>query len=154
MQNILNGSKNGYMKRTLKEIITSDRNRVKKLVQNAGYYDVIIPVTRPMGLGQIVNANINPIDQYPNRMSDIATGIINQLESSRGVYKDRMLFSIHPLLWIEFIIYLPSKTIKYLGLKNETLSKFFNVLWWLFGVVIIPILITVYSDELTELFRR
>lgn len=136
------------------EDITADRPIVKRLVKNAGCYDVSIPVTRPMGLGQIINANINPIEQYPNRMSDIVSAILNQLESSKGVYKQRMAFSINPILWIEFIIYLPSNVIKYLGFKNETVGKFFNVLWWVCGTVVLPILINIYSEEITHFFRR
>src|SRR5690606_35006346 len=117
-----------------------------------GYNDIFIPVTRPLGLGQIANANINPIDQYPNRMSDVAYAINSQLQSSKGVYKQRMLFSINPLLWLEFIIFLPSNIIKYLGFKNESVGKLFNVLWWIINAVVLPILITVYTDEITQFF--
>lgn len=95
--------------------LSLDKPNVKKLVKNAGFYGGLVPVTRPMGLGQVLNAQINPIDQYPDRTLDIAGAIRRQLANAKGVYWERMLFSINPFLWIEFILYLPSNIIKYLG---------------------------------------
>lgn len=130
-----------------------ERERAIQLVKQAGIYDVLIPTTRAIGYGQVVNANINPMQQFPNRMSDIAGQIVRQLESAKGVYKQRMKYSYNPILWIEFIMFLPSKVITYLGVKSSVVKRVFNIIWWFIVIVIIPVLITIYSNELYRLIR-
>src|SRR5690625_2917945 len=64
--------------------LDEEKSQVVKLVKNAGCYDVLIPQTRATAYGQIVNANINPIEQFPNRISDIAATINKQILSAKG----------------------------------------------------------------------
>lgn len=130
-----------------------ERERAIQLVKQAGVYDVLIPTTRAIGYGQVVNANINPMQQFPNRMLDVATQIVRQLESAKGVYILRIKYSYNPILWIELFIFLPSKIITYLGVKSSVVKRAFNIIWWFIVIVIIPVLITIYSDELYNLIR-
>lgn len=130
-----------------------ERERVIQLAKQAGVYNVLIPTTRAIGYGQVVNANVNPMNQFPNRMSDVAFQIIRQLESAKGVYRQRMKYSYNPILWIEFITFFPSKIINYLGVNSKLFKRMSNIIWWFIVVVIIPILISIYSEEIYNFIR-
>ncbi|MCD7911010.1 hypothetical protein KC480_05660 [Bacillus velezensis] len=130
------------------------KSSVVSLVERAGFGDVLIPYTEEAGYGRIRTGQVSPIKQFPSRAQDIATGILIQLSSSKGTYRKRMLISVNPLAWLEILIYLPSFLLNYIGIKkNSMLSKLFNVLWWIFGVVLIPIFIAAYTPEISSFIR-
>lgn len=133
-----------------KKDLNQYRMELKSLIYRAGLKNIKIPFEEPIGGGHIRTMTINPIDQFPTRIQVIAFSILRNISAAQGVYKKRMWASINPIQWIEFIIFLPSIILSYLGLEKEnSISKIFNVIWWAVGVVIIPVIITTYANEIS-----
>lgn len=138
-----------------KKDLNEYKMEVRNLVNKAGFKDEGMPFEEPIGGGHIRTMTIVPIDQFPTRVEVIAITILRTLSAAKGVYKKRMLASVNPIKWLEFLFFLPAIILNYLGLKKESvLSKFFNLIWWFIGVVIIPILITTYAKEIGAIVKR
>ncbi|MGG0066100.1 hypothetical protein ABEX95_05120 [Bacillus subtilis] len=131
------------------------KSNIISLVERAGFGDVLIPYSEEAGYGRIRTGQVSPMKQFPSRRQDIATGILIQLSSSKGTYRKRMLNSVNPLSWLEILIYLPSFLLNYLGIKkNSVLPKLFNIIWWILGVVLIPMFISTYTPEISNFIRN
>lgn len=122
---------------------------IKKLVEDAGYGKGLVHHTATLGHGYIAPYKVNPMDAFPNRYQHIAMGIFSNISSAIGVYKQRAFESFSPIFWIEFLIYLPKNILNYLGIERLPVIKVFNLLWWILGTIMIPILLSTYETQLT-----
>ncbi|WP_144626303.1 hypothetical protein [Bacillus altitudinis] len=133
--------------------LVEHKSVVKSLVENAGIKNTKIPYEQ-MGISSKQYMLIDFLDQFPAREKSIAFPILRAIAEAKGVYKKRMGSSYNPLAWFEFAIYFPSKILKFIGSREESaILKILNFVWWIVGVIIIPILIATYTSELSIFIR-
>jgi hypothetical protein len=128
---------------------------VKKLVEDAGYGRGKVAHTELVGYGQIANYIVNPMDAFPSKYEHIAHAVIANLTASVGVYKKRAFDAFNLFYWIDLIVFLPRNIARYLGAKNDgIIIKISNLLWWIFDSVIVTIILSSYSSELSKITRN
>lgn len=75
--------------------------------------------------------------------------VLRYFDEAKGIFKNRILESLSPLYWINFLIYLPKNLFLILGLDPEsTVTKIFQLLYW----VITPSAI-MFRDILNEYIK-
>ena len=69
-----------------------------------------------------------------NRTKEI---MLNSFQVAKGYYKARFLESFNPIYWINIIIFLPQKILKYIGMNENTSFRIANVIltffYWVSG---------------------
>lgn len=126
------------------------RQEVISLFEKANIKDVKIPVSEPIGFGQICNVNVSVFDMFPSTRVAFASTALNMFEEAEGVFRKNMFDSINPLYWMELIVFFPKNILKYVGLNIETTAfKLWNIfltfIWWSFCTVI-----TLFQPEIKQ----
>lgn len=130
--------------------LVEKKSKVIALIKGAGISDQQIPVLEPVGYGKLLNAQLSVLDNFPSARKDIYEFTLGLFFNAIGVYRRRTIESFNPLFWIETIIYLPKRILKYLGLNPDSVSaKVLQLLWWFFTVAI-AILIAIFQEELRD----
>lgn len=115
---------------------------VKTLVERAGKGGRRVPVSQPVGFGQVANFNADPFSAFPNRIENVAHVTYQTLKSCIGIYRSRMWKSLNPLYWIGMIVLLPKHILSYLGVTGEKfIVKLMNLLWWAFSTVVTGVIL-------------
>lgn len=104
---------------------------VEKLFKGAGLPDSTIPVCQPVGWGQIMTGETSLFYNLANQRSDIVGLVLQNFSIARGSYRSKILECFSPLYWINFVIFLPSKLIRYIGFSPDgVFSKILQVIYW------------------------
>lgn len=124
------------------------------LIEKANISSPRIPISQPMGLGQVATFKASVAEQFPTNAVVIVPHLVALLNELENIFKDRSTEVINPLYWIETILHLPEKTLHYLGLKKHlTVKRIFNILWWLL-FSFIGILKFVYEQEISTFLKK
>lgn len=116
--------------------IFEHKQHVVKLWKRAGISDVYMPMTKPLGFGQIANMNVSIFTNFPSLQKAQFVAALNLFDEAKGVYKSRILESVNPLFWIDLLVFLPKNILLYLGMSEQNVAfKILNVimqgLWWI-----------------------
>ena len=128
---------------------------LKEVIKITGVRDdYYVPNIKQVGYGKIQSSNVIVIENFPHIYSDMANGTLRIFSEMRGVLKERIFGTINPIYWLNIIIFLPQKIVKYLGLKETSiLAKILNLLWWIIGIPI-TLLQDSFSDKLKVLIEK
>lgn len=116
-------------KRELIELFTSARiKNCKKHVAQ-----VIAPL-------QYIPKEVDFFENLTFRNSEIASFIMGSSLEAEGVYQHRIFKAIHPIFWLEFLIFLPQNCVSYLGLNKIEcflwIGKLGNFVYWIILFII------------------
>lgn len=143
----------------------TDNKKYQKIYEYKFFLKEVIKITgvrndytttfvEPLGFGQIKTSKLNVIENFPNNNSDMVNNILRLISEIKGVLKERLWGTINPIYWLNAIIFLPQKILKYLGLKESSITaKILNLLWW-FIAIPIAILQEYFSDKLKTLIEK
>lgn len=123
------------------------------LFKKAGIKDTQVPVSQPVGFGQVANFNASVFHNFPAPIALIALPASQMFRNAIGIYKTRMLESINPIYWISLIIFLPRNILSYIGMDLESsasklLNVFLTFIWWIFCT-----LVTIFQPEIKSFIR-
>lgn len=122
--------------------------QTRKMFIDIGAGNTAIPVVQPLGYHQVANTTVEIIKNLDSRRSDIVGTILSLFDEAVGTYRMRMLESISPSYWIETLLFLPSRALKYLGCEPDKLiSKLFQLIYW----IAVPLLIAFRSELYQQL---
>ena len=122
--------------------LRESKTRTIALMKQAGISDKGLPITQPMGYGQIANMTISMFEQYPSRIQVIAAVTVETFEHAIGTYKGRAIDAINPLYWISLVVYLPTRVCSSLGAKVDSIPvKILQGLYWLAAAIIGSLLV-------------
>lgn len=95
--------------------------------------------------GRVINTTPYPIySNMFNDTADIENSVLMYFEYAIGTFKRRIKENFRPVFWIECILYLPQKVLKYLHKDiSHSASNFISFLYWIIGL-----LVTIYTLEL------
>lgn len=117
--------------------------KTRKMFIDIGAGNTAIPVAQPLGYHQIATTNAEIIKNLDSRRSDIVDTIMVLFDEAVGTYRMRMVESISPSYWIETLLFLPSRALKYLGCEPDKLiSKLFQLIYW----IAVPLFIAFRSE--------
>jgi len=119
---------------------------MRKLIYDAGLGNASIPITQPSGYRQIASFNAKITDNLGNRREDMVSATISILDQTVGVFRMRMMESLSPRFWIEFVVFLPRNVVQYLGGKKDGLAaKVLQLLYWAAAPVLIAFRADIYE---------
>lgn len=122
--------------------------QIRKMFIDIGAGNTAIPVVQPLGYHQVANTTVEIIKNLDSRRSDIVGTILSLFDEAVGTYRMRMLESISPSYWIETLLFLPSRALKYLGCEPDKLIiKLFQLIYWIAA----PLLIAFRSELYQQL---
>lgn len=111
------------------------KDEILKLFKEAGVKDSFIPITQPMGYGQLARFNASTFKAYPSPLNVFVGAELEMFDYALGVYKNRVKKCFSPFYWIDMVIFLPRTIFQYLGLKSDSIFiKLSNLIYWLFGI--------------------
>lgn len=117
--------------------------QMRKLIFDAGLGNASIAVCEPIGYKRIASFNARVADNLDNRRADVVTAAVSLLDQTVGVFRMRMMESVSPRFWIEFVLFLPRNTVQYLGGKKDGFTaKMLQLLYW----IATPFLIAFRTD--------
>lgn len=123
------------------------KTQILNYIKYAGVKDRQIPITQPLGYGQIASSSVSVFSNILNPRQDIATNAMSSLLEAKGNYWSRFINSFNPFYWIRIIIFIPKYLFSYLGLKEESIFiKIFQLIYWLVAAIC-TFLITVFPEE-------
>lgn len=129
------------------------KQKIILLLKNANVTDAVVPNVEAVGYGLVSTCNISVFDNFPHNRRDMFEIMKNKFHEAIGVYRSRMIDTINPIFWVQYIIYLPKNILIYLGLKNKNIFiKIVQILWWIVGLIF-TIFLTVYQTELTSFIK-
>ena len=127
------------------------KSRVIKLLKDAGVKDSILGIANPIGYGQILTGNASVMQNFPSRREDAYVAQKTMLHEAIGTYYGHIAETINPLYWIESLIFLPKRTLTYLGLSSEHfIVKVFQLIYWIL-CVLGSCMLTLYKEEFTRI---
>lgn len=116
--------------------LRESKTRTIALMKQAGISDMGLPISQPMGFGQVANMTIRMFEQYPSRIKAIASSTAEAFEVAIGTYKGRAIDAINPLYWISLVVYLPTRICSSLGAKADSIPvKILQGLYWLAAAI-------------------
>ena len=133
--------------------IAEERAQVIKLFKEAEVQDGTLPFVEPAGYGFVSQGVASVFDNFPSKREDIVQVTIRMFQEAIGVYRTRTLEAINPLYWIELVVFLPQKVLKYLGVSAESLlTRVITLLWWVTSVVA-AFLFALYRPDVEALVK-
>lgn len=116
-----------------------DSPQIINLFKNAGIKDVVVTNVEFIGFGHFQSSHPSVFENLTVTRNDVVGAALNMFHKSIGVYRSRMLETINPLYWLEFIIFLPKHLLNYIGISPESIFiKIIQIIYWLlvflFGV--------------------
>ena len=146
VRNVISLLKIHYYKKQYIDFLARRENHIEQyaiqtvqLFKQAGIKDASIPISQPIGFGQVANFNASIFANFPSNKLAFASSSLDMFENAIGVFRARIIECFNPIYWIEQIIFLPKHILLYIGLNSENVAfKISNVLltfiWWLLGV--------------------
>lgn len=113
------------------------KQSIIKLFERANVTDSIVPTVSPAGYGQLFKANLPLFKNINVTRPDIIQLTRNAFYESIGVFRSRILESLSPLYWINFLIYLPKNCINFIGVKKQnSILNIIQVIYWITSIII------------------
>ena len=110
------------------------QSEVKDLLVKSGVGNPTLPRVEALGLGQVLNHNLNVIDNMVTNDQEIVQHMVHLFYMAEGTFSFRIRQSINPIFWLETIIFLPSLILGFVGVPStSSLSKIANIAVWLLG---------------------
>lgn len=107
---------------------------VKDLLAKSGVGNPMLPRADLLGLGQVLNHNLNVIDNMVTNDQEIVQHMLHLFHMAEGAFSFRIRQSINPIFWLETVIFLPSLVLGFVGVPpTSSLSKIATVAVWLLG---------------------
>jgi hypothetical protein len=107
------------------------QKKIIQLFEDANIHDGSVPVVEPVGYSHVMKANVSFFQNLNNTREDIVSLTVKAFHQAFGVYRMRIIDAINPLYWIKLIVYLPKKTLSYVGLKdNNVVSNIVQLFYW------------------------
>lgn len=96
--------------------------------------------------GLVTVKKVNCLDYMLQGHGVVEMAVIETLDYTRGVYKQRMKDAVNPLYWINIMIFLPQELLHYFDYSVGNLFiKLINVVWWAFNLYL-----SLHSDLVKE----
>lgn len=112
------------------------KSQIVQLFNDADLSDFSIQRIEPVGYGKLQSFSAKGFDNLTNIDREIIDIITSKFNEAIGVFRFRMLQSINPLFWIEFIFKLPQYLFEFLGvLPDKVIVKVFLILYWLIALI-------------------
>lgn len=138
-------------------VFLQETHKIKNLFKKAGVKAPVHPTAIPVGMS-IQHGVYSTVDNLNIRTEEVIYSIVNSFHETIGVYRDRIVNSINPLYWVEFIFFLPKFLFEYLGLSPESIIiRLFQVVYWVLGLLyaIFEVeIITILKNWLSTLFSQ
>lgn len=129
--------------------IFENKSFVIELFKKAGIKDSFIPVSQPVGYGQVANINASVFTMFPSNRNIFIPTIMRNFSEAIGVYKRRMMECFSLLYWIKCVIFLPQKILIYLNVSaNSIFIKMAQLIYWLLGIIL-----TLFSDDIANYLK-
>ncbi len=123
------------------------KNTILNYIKHSGVKDKYIPVSQPLGFGQIANGNVSIFQNILNQREDFASNAMEFLMEAKGNYWYKFVNSINPFYWLRIFLYIPKNVFTYLGVNSDSIIiKIFQLLYWLIGIIF-TILVSVFPEE-------
>lgn len=123
------------------------KNTILNYIKYAGIKDKYIPISQPLGFGQVANGNVSIFQNILNQREDFASNSMDFLMEAKGNYWYRFVNSINPFYWLRILLYIPKNVLTYLGVSSDSvLIKIFQLLYWLAGIIF-TVLTSVFPEE-------
>jgi hypothetical protein len=108
------------------------KRQIIQLFNEAGLPDPVISRIEPAGYSQLKTYSISGFENITVIDNEIIGHMRPKFQEGIGVFKHRMIQSINPIFWIEFIVKFPEMMFKYVGVLPENiLVKIINILYWI-----------------------
>lgn len=98
------------------------KNEIVELFEKANIKHPSVTFTQPKGYGFVANGVVDVFENMQADNMDIASSVMKSFSVARGEFKHRIAQCFNLLYWIEVIILLPKKIVKFLGLIQITLG--------------------------------
>lgn len=105
------------------------------LFKRAGIRDAKIPISQPIGFGQVANFNASTFQNFPMTQRAVSEPALVMFRNATGIYRTRMLESINPIYWTDLIVFLPKNLLDYIGINSDAAAfklwnAFLTFIWW------------------------
>lgn len=111
--------------------------QIINLFKNAEVTNFVIPRLEPAGFGQIAQMKLDGFENLTLIDNEIVTIVESKFHEAIGVFRHRLLQTINPIFWIEFVFKLPEYMFEYFGFKSDNaLVKIVQVIYWIIGILI------------------
>ncbi len=125
-----------YVKNQKRWFIRENRQKIAKLLEQAGIVDSDQPITEPAGYGLVRSSSFSIFKNMAVLRADIVKIISSNFREAVSVYRSRIFESFNPVYWVETTIYLPKVILTYLGFKSDkSLIKIFQLIWWIIAAI-------------------
>jgi len=128
------------------------KSRIQKLWKDAGVKDCSLPLVEPVGLGQVMTASFSVMNSFPNLRNDSVNLTISMFHEAIGTYRTRMLETLNPLFWIEFIFQIPRKILVYIGVSDKSIGvRIIEIIYWTSATILV--FYTIYRNEINSIVK-
>jgi len=142
-----------YVKSKKGWYIRENRQKIIKVLENAGIEDVTQPHVEPMGWGFVSTAGFSVFKNLSTLRTDIVPIILGGLREAVSVYKSRIQESFNPVFWFETFAFLPRIMLRYLGLSSDGIVvKLAQFVWWVL-VFLSTVTSIFFNKEFTDWVR-
>lgn len=119
--------------------VHENQQEIIELFKKAGLKDKTVLISEMVDPMHINNAYVSIFDNMMKFKGEIINNMHSLFCQAIGVYKRRCFDSINPLYWIDFLLFLPQKTIIYLGFNEGSktataIIKTINVIYWISSI--------------------
>ena len=109
---------------------------IKDLLTKADLGKPKIPRTEALGLGQIINHELDVINNMTMNDQQVVQLMMRLFFEAEGTFSYRIRQSINPIFWLETVIFLPSVLLGFVGVSPTSwFSKMANFVMWIFAAV-------------------
>jgi len=127
--------------------------QIIKLFKAAGVQDSVVTIVQEIGYGNLASSRPSVFSNLTNTREDIIGIVMQMFHQAIGIYRSRTLETFNPLYWVEFVIYLPKQTLKYVGVSPESaVIKIAQVAYWLLGIAA-TFLLGLFRAEIEQLVK-
>lgn len=128
--------------------ILKEASETLELFKRAKVTDSNIPLVKKNGV-LVQTMNVSLFLNFPSQVRDLASATVKAFDFAEGFYLKNIKSCFNPIYWIDLIVFAPKHIFLYLGFDtNKVFIKFlilfFNFIFWLISVLIIP----VFQDEI------
>ena len=127
---------------------------ITKLFQRAGIKKALSKTCENLGAGLLSPGKFSLFENMGVLQEDIPPKMINLFSRAEGAFRARALECFSPFYWIESLLFLPQKIIKYIGLNSDNVfSRISQILYW----IIVPLLVAFRTNiyhYILELLRN
>lgn len=106
-----------------------------ELFKNAGVKNPYKIQEKQLPSGYVHHAEVDFFESMTALDVDVVSFMRHALAETLGFYKRKTFESLNPILWLDFIIFLPQKIIVYLGFSDakyyKFISKLLNTIYWI-----------------------